>query len=171
MTVVTLVPHGTKKQNKALVDDLLADLINTVCFNSSRSSSSSTPASSSTPNAFTTTSVKKRFKRLHADESPINTKSRTQLFNVNSKTSPTSNSELFFALVSEVFGKDVFAQLDVAIAIIRQKLVSVPGILVRYSNKSESYSELSVRGQVKLNRFIFSDHLPLRGVGGSVSGN
>ena len=23
-----------------------------------------------------------------------------------------------------------------------------------------------VRGQVKLNRFIFSDHLPLRGVGG-----
>ena len=23
-----------------------------------------------------------------------------------------------------------------------------------------------IRGQVKLNRFIFSDHLPLRGVGG-----
>ena len=33
------------------------------------------------------------------------------------------------------------------------------------------FSSMYVRGQVKLNRFIFSDHLPLKGGGGDVSGN
>ena len=137
-----------KKQNKALVDDLLADLINTVSSNSS--TSSSTPASSSTPNAFTTTSVKKRFQRLHAKESPIINRSRTQLFN-DSKKAPTNHTKLFFSHVSKVIGNDVIAQLDVVIAILRQKLVSVPGISVIYSNKSESYSELSNR-QIRSRR-------------------